>query len=42
MNDAHNKYLQSFLEVKEYVEQNLQDKVWDVKLSIHATHPLNN
>ena len=37
MNDAHNKYLRSFLGVKEYVEKNLQDKVWDVKLSIHAT-----
>ena len=37
MDDAHNKYLQSFLGVKEYVEKNLQDKVWDVKLSIHAT-----
>ena len=37
MNDAHNKYFQSFLGVKEYVEQNLQDKVWDLTFSIHAT-----
>ena len=37
MKDAHNKYLQSFLGVKEYVKKNLKDKVWDVKLSIHAT-----
>ena len=37
MNDAHNKYLQSSLAIKEYVEKNLQDKVWDVKDSIHAT-----
>ena len=50
MNEVHNKYLQSFLGVKEYIEKNLQDKVLDVKLGIHATtstqqlvsaHPLN-
>ena len=35
----HNKYLQSFLGVKEFIEKNLQDKAWDVKLSIHATTP---
>ena len=33
---AENKYIQSFLGVKEYVETHLKDKVWDVKLSIHA------
>ena len=33
---ANNKYIESFLGVKEYVEEHLQDKVWDVKLSIHA------
>ena len=37
MNEVHNKYIQSFLGVKEFVEKNLQDQVWDVKLSIHAT-----
>ena len=37
MNDVHNKYLQSFLGVKDYIEKNLQDKVLDVKLCIHAT-----
>ena len=50
MNEVHNKYLQSFLGVKEYIEKNLQDKVLDVKLGIHVTtstqqlvsaHPLN-
>ena len=33
---AENKYIQSFLGIKEYVETHLKDKVWDVKLSIHA------
>ena len=37
MNEVHNIYLQSFLGVKDYIEKNLQDKVWDVKHSIHAT-----
>ena len=37
MNEVQNKYLQSFLGVEEYIEKNLQDKVWDVKLFIHAT-----
>ena len=37
INNAHNKYLQSFLGDKEYVEKNLQDIVWDVQLSNHAT-----
>ena len=37
MNKVHKKYLQSFLGVKDYIEKNLQGKVWDVKLSIHAT-----
>ena len=36
-NDAENKYLESFYGVKEYVEKGLKDKIWDVKLSIHAT-----
>ena len=34
--EAGNKYIESFLGVKEYVETHLRDKVWDVKLSIHA------
>ena len=34
-NDAHNKYIRSFLGVKQYVEENLKGKVWDVKVSIH-------
>ena len=33
---ADNKYIKSFLGVKDYVEKHLKDKVWDVKLSIHA------
>ena len=33
---AGNKYLDSFMGVKEYVENNLKDKVWDVRLSINA------
>ena len=37
MNEVHTKYLQSFLGVKDYIEKNMQEKVWDVKLSIHAT-----
>ena len=37
-NDANNKYINSFLGVKEYVEQKCKNRVWDVKLSIHATH----
>ena len=35
-NDANNKYVKSFLGVKEYVEKECNNKVWDVKLSIHA------
>ena len=34
--DAKNKYVQSFLGVKKYVEKQCNNKVWDVKLSIHA------
>ena len=37
MNEVHNKYLKSFLGVKEYIEKNLQDTVVDIKLGIHAT-----
>ena len=33
---AKNKYIQSFLGVKKYVERRLKNKVWEVKLSIHA------
>ena len=33
---ANNTYIESFLGVKEYVETHLKDKIWDVKLSIHA------
>ena len=35
---ANNKYIKSFLGVKDYVEEHLKDKVWDVKLSIHANN----
>ena len=35
---ASNRYLESYLGVKDYVETHLKDKVWDVKLSIHANH----
>jgi hypothetical protein len=34
--EAGNKYIESFLGVKEYVETHLKDKIWDVRLSIHA------
>ena len=37
MNELHYKYLQLFLGVKDCIEKNLQEKVSDVKLSIHAT-----
>ena len=33
---SQNKYIDSFLGVKQYVEKHLKNKVWDVKLSIHA------
>ena len=36
---AKNKYIQSFLGVKKYVEKTLENKVWEVKLSIHANEP---
>ena len=35
-NDANNKYIKSFLGVKEYVEKKCKNRVWDVKLSIHS------
>ena len=34
--EADNKYIKSFLGVKEYIERHLKDKIWDIKLSIHA------
>ena len=34
--EADNKYIKLFLGVKEYVETHLKDRIWDVKLSIHA------
>ena len=34
--EADNKYIKSFLGVKDYIETHLKDKVWDIKLSIHA------
>ena len=37
MNEVRKKYLQSFLGVKDYIEKNLQEQVWIVKVSIHAT-----
>ena len=42
MNEVHNKYLQSFLGVKDYIEKNLQDKVLDVKLIFMLQNLLNN
>ena len=33
---SQNKYIDSFLGVKQYVEKHLKNKVWDVKLCIHA------
>lgn len=33
---AGNKYIESYMGVKDYVEKYLKDKVWDVKLSLHA------
>ena len=36
LTEADNKYINSFIGVKEYVETHLKDKVWDVKLSIHS------
>ena len=36
---AKNKYIESFLGVKKFVEKKLKNKVWDVKLSIHANEP---
>ena len=36
LTSAGNKYIESFLGAKEYIETHLKDKVWDVKLSIHA------
>ncbi|KAL7553461.1 hypothetical protein ACHAWF_016745 [Thalassiosira exigua] len=34
--NAGNKYIQSYIRVKDYVERHLKNKVWDVKLSLHA------
>ena len=34
--EADNKYIKSFLGVKEYVEKHLRGRVWDVQLSIHG------
>ncbi|KAL7547641.1 hypothetical protein ACHAWF_010925, partial [Thalassiosira exigua] len=34
--NAGNKYVQSYIGGKDYVEQHLKNKVWDVKLSLHA------
>lgn len=42
LTEADNKYIKSFLGVKEYVETHLKDKVWDVKLSIHANESPNS
>ena len=41
MMEAKNKYIESFLWVKEYVESHLKNKVWDIKLSIHANDSPN-
>ena len=37
--EADNKYIKSFLGVKEYVEKHLRGRVWDVQLSIHGNEP---
>ena len=37
--EVDNKYIKSFLGVKDYIETHLKDKVWDIKLSIHANDP---
>ena len=34
--EADNKYINAFLGVKDYIETHLKDKVWDIKLFIHA------
>ena len=34
--NSGNKYLDSFMSVKDYIETKLKDKVWDVRLSITA------
>ena len=39
MMKADNKYIKSFLGVKEYVETHLKDKIWDVNLAIHVNSP---
>ena len=39
MIEADNKYIKSFLGVKEYVETHLKDKIWDINLTIHANSP---
>ena len=36
-NEVKNTYLELFYGVKEYVEKELKNKIWDVNLSIHAT-----
>ena len=41
MMKTNNKYIESFLGVKEYVESHLKNKVWDIKLSIHANDSPN-
>ena len=35
--ESQNNYLRSFISVKEYVERELQGRIYDVKLAIHAT-----
>jgi hypothetical protein len=39
MMEVDDKYIKSFLGVKEYVETHLEDKIWDVNLAIHANCP---
>ena len=41
LTNANNKYIETFLGVKEYIETHLKDRVWDVKLSIHANESPN-
>ena len=36
--EADDKYIKSFLGVKEYFETYLKDKIWDINLSIHANN----
>ena len=40
--EANNKYIKSFLGVRDYINKHLQDKIWNVKLSIHRNESQSN